>query len=365
MKGTKLIFKLLLLSVVFVSCEKETIIDNTVLNTYTNGMLISAEGNWNDKDGSVSYVSNDYSTVSNFVYKAKNGAQLGGLIQSVSFSDEFAYIILNDVNQIVVVDKITLTKVATIETGISNPRYMAIIGDKGYVTNWGVTGDEQTDTYDDYIAVLDLNTNTVTTTITNNLPFGPEQIIAVNDKLYVSHKGARSTNNKVSVIVNNAVQSEIEVNGNPDEMLLNSKGELVVLCEGGGEWVETDGLWSFVESSVGAITTINTSTDVIKTNVEFETTKYPALLAYESGKLYYNLSGSIYVIGEDDTVLSSTPLYESGSLYGMSIRNSKLFMAKYAFTTLSKLTVLDVDANAVEFETAVGLGASKIYFVEE
>lgn len=362
MKVTKLIFKLFLLSIVFVSCEEE-VIDNTVLQTYTDGALISAEGNFQAKDGSLSFVSNDYSEVSNFTYTSTNGAQLGGLIQSVSFGAQFAYIILNDVNQIVVIDKVTLNKVDVIETSLSNPRYMAIVGDKGYVTNWGVTGDESSETYDDYIAVVDLNTNTVINTITTELPFGPEQIIAANNKLYVSHKGARSSNNKVSVIVNDAVETVIEVNGNPDEMLLNSKNELVVLCEGGGQWVETDGVWSFVESSVGAITTINTSTDVVKTKVEFESANYPSLLTYDSGELYYYLGGSVYVIGEDETTLSTESIYDD-SLYGMSFNDGKLYMTKYAFTSLSQLTVFDVEMAEVEFETAVGLGASKIYFLE-
>ena len=48
----------------------------------------------------------------------------------------------------------------------------------------------------------------------------------------------------------------------------------------------------------------------------------------------------------------------------MNVKNNKIFTLKRAFTALSKLTVVSTSSKEVEFETAVGTGASKVYFVE-
>ena len=196
------------MSVIFTSCSESS--EPVVLGDYEAGILISAEGAFGSKDGSVSYVDEALmEEPSNYIYDAVNGAQLGGLVQSVAFSDTHAYIIVNDANSVVVVDRYTFERKAVINTGFENPRYMAIVGDKGYVTNWG------TDTYtvdDDYLAVIDLNTNTLTDE-TISLSFGVEQIVASADKLYVSHKGAWTSNSIISVvdIANNNAVTEVTV----------------------------------------------------------------------------------------------------------------------------------------------------------
>ena len=106
------------------------------------------------------------------------------MVQSIAFSEDNAYVILNDANSVVVVDRYTFEFVGSINTGFDNPRYMAIVGDKGYITNWGA---DTFTTNDDYLAVLDLDTNTLEEeTIT--LSYGVEQIVAAGNKLYVSHK---------------------------------------------------------------------------------------------------------------------------------------------------------------------------------
>lgn len=230
MKTTKLIFKLFLFNLVLISCN-----DNDkpgleeFLDRYENGIMISSEGNFGDKDGSLSFVAGDYSFASNFLYKEVNGAQLGGLVQSVAFDDENAYIILNDVSTIVVADRYTLEKKSVIMAGLENPRYMTIFNGKGYITNWGKGADET----DDYIAVLDLASNSIEESSKIALDNGVERILAKDNKLYVSHNGGWSSNNIISVIdlVDNSV-GEITVNDNPDDIFFTTSGDLVVLCKG-------------------------------------------------------------------------------------------------------------------------------------
>ncbi|MGY5355847.1 YncE family protein [Wenyingzhuangia sp. IMCC45467] len=366
MKVTKLICKLFLLSLVFVSCNDDDgleLITQNVFEAINSEVIVSSEGNFNSKDGSVSYFGKNHANV--FYYNEVNGAKLGGLVQSMAFSDTKAYIILNDVNQIVVVNKNTFVKEAVVETGLSNPRYMTIVGDKGYITNWGVTGDEASEDYDDYIAVLNLTTNTIEeTNITEGLPFGPEQIVSANNgKVYVSHNGAWGTNNKVSVIQNNQVLTTIEVGDAPDELIIDDNGNLLVLSQDTAAEYNED--WTTKSTNnPSQIDFINTNTDAIEKTWSFEVTTPVSLMAYESGSIYFYASQVVYKLDETAAEVSYNEVSSGNILYGLNVKNDKLFTLKRAFTNLSKLTVVNAESGLVEYETAVGLGASKIYFTE-
>ena len=104
---------------------------------------------------------------------------MGVIGQSISFNGDYAYIVMNMSNSIRVVNRYTFELVTTINTGLENPRYMAFVGDKGYVTNWGADfGDAG------FLATINLATNTVESTVA--LASGQEKILNFDDKLYLS-----------------------------------------------------------------------------------------------------------------------------------------------------------------------------------
>lgn len=366
MKATKLIFKLFLLSLVFISCTEDDKIDD-ILKRFENGIIVSSEGNWQAKDGSLSFVARDYSASSNFVYEGVNGAKLGGLIQSIAFNGSDAYIVLNDVNTIVIVDRYTFVKKAIITTELSNPRYMAFANGKGYVTNWG----DADNTTDDFIAVVDLDVNKVTSTF--SISNGPERIISNGNKLYVSNKGGTGTgtayNNVISVIdtdANNAI-STIEVKDAPDELVFSSAGDLVVLSQGEqSSWVKgDDGIWYAEVETLAAIQTIDITSNTVNSTIEFAVGVHPGLLDVDGGNIYYHIGYTgVFSIAESATELSQEPAIATDNLYGMTIKDGKLYGVKKTFETLSELIITDVTSKSTLYSTAVGLGASKIYFNE-
>lgn len=358
MKTTKLILKLILLSIFVSSCNENDTVEEA-LDTYTDGVIISAEGNFGNKDGSISYVSEDYSIASNFIYSNVNEAQLGGLIQSIAFSEDKAFVVLNDVNTIVVVDRYTFKKEAVITEGFENPRYMEIVGDFGYVTNWGDTANET----DDYLAVVDLNTYTVSASIPVEL--GPERILKNNTKLYISHKGAFGLNNKISVLDTDATENieTITVNDRPDELVINSSGDLVVLSEGDQEWVNGDDGWYVASETKGAIQTIDLNTNTVIKTIEFADGVHPNLLAVDNGNIYYHIGyQGVFRIAETASQLSQESPISTENLYGLNVKNDLIYGVQYSFTQLSKLIVTDASTKSVVYSTGVGLGASKIYF---
>mgnify|MGYP003119005983 FL=1 len=345
----KLLYSVLALSLLF-SCSNDddgTITLQEPLGDYENGIIVSAEGG----PSSVSYISNDFSTSENDIYFNVNGETLGVYLQSMGFNGDNAYII-QDSGTITVVNRYTFELVTTITTGLTLPRYIGFNGSTAYVSDWA---DPNTST-DDYVAVIDLNSYTVTSTIP--VSEGPEQVLANNGKVFVSHKGGYGVNNEISVIsTSNSTVATISVNDVPDEMVLDSQGNLLVLSEGGQSW-QVSG------ETLASITRINTSDNSIISTVEFASGNHPSLMSYFNGMAYYILNNEVYALADTATNLPSSSLFsvDAGYAYGLSVKENNLFLTDASFSAQSTLKVYDLPSGTLSESFSVGIGASKIYF---
>jgi YVTN family beta-propeller protein len=354
----KRLLSIVALSLLIVSCSKDNDIalnpTPTPVGEYENGILVVGEGGF-DTSGTVSFVSEANNSSETDIYFDVNEEEVGSFFQSIGFNDGLAYLVVDN-GTISVVNRDSFEKTGSITTGLSTPRYIAFANGKGYVSNWGDPSDES----DDFIAVLDLATNTVESTIPVEL--GPEQLVATENKLFVSHKGAYSTNNVVSVInvVTNAVET-ITVNDNPDEMVINTAGDLVVLS--GGRTLY-DANYNVIGHTDGALTKINSSDNSITSTLTFENGSHPSLMSYSDGNLYYLLNNELYKMEDSDTVLpdSSVLSLSVGYAYGMAVDNNKLYVCDASFTGQSELFVYDLSTSEEVNSFAVGLAASKVYF---
>lgn len=349
MKATKLIFKLFLLSLVFVSCRND---DNgtPVQTLYENGVLISGQGS-GAGSGSISYVSNDYKKVVNNIYAlANNQKELGKFLQSLAFYDNKTYVVVDNTNSITVVGNTSFEEETKITEGLIGPKFMTVVGSKGYVTNSG--------TENSFVAIVDLKTNTVISKI--DVTNGPEQIIHFKGKLFMTHTFSHDLVSVIDLNNDNKVTT-ITVAGSPDELFINSNNELVVLSEGKTLY---DDSWNVIGLKPGAIQTINpSSNEIIKTIAFTEGVKVNLLMEYEND-YYYTSGGKVYKISNSDNSLSTTPLFEA-TLSGMNIKGGKLFGVNAgSYDALSSLNVYDLSTNKSEFDTEVALGATKVYFVE-
>lgn len=321
---------------------------------YENGILVLAEGG--SLSGSVSFVADDYSYYENSIFYGVNSEELGTYVQSMGFHDGKGYIV-TDNNTINVVDRYTFEKDVTITSGLSLPRYIAFANGKGYVTNWGdgFIGD------DDFVAVIDLATYSLETTIP--VGEGPEQIIAVGDKLFVTHKGGYSTNNIVSVIntTDNAVET-IEVYDNPDEIVLSTSGDLIVLSEGATIYDES---WAVVGYTQGAITRIDPSSNTVVSEIPFEEGNSPNLMSYANGTIYFQMGGQIFEMSENDTALPTTAIVDITAMspYGFNVKDGIGYIADAKdFDSLGDLLIYDLATGNLINTIEVGLAASKVYF---
>ena len=357
MKISKFLLSIFLLSILLVSCDDD---EESQLpkGDYEDGIIVSGEGGAN---GSVYYVSNDYSTTESQIYNKVNNEDLSNYLQSISFDDNYAYLIVDNQNTITVVDRYTFEKVGTITTGLKKPRYMAIVGDKGYVTNWA-EGAYGADVDDDFVAVVDLNTFSVTSTI--SLSIGVERIIADNGKLYVSHKGGNGSNNIISVIdiATNGV-TEITVNDNPDELFIDNSGDLIVLCEGKTVY---NADWSIKENTIGSILNISTSTNTVTSQLDFPEGTHPSLLEKDdSGNLYYSIFNSIYKVEANASMLPTSAYLQTsaGSNYGLAINGANLYVVDAGdYASEGDLLIYDLATKALVQSFKAPVAASKIYF---
>ena len=353
MRINKWYFKVLFIAgtLFFASCSNDSE-PQLPRGDYDNGILISGEGS-GAGTGSVSFISDDLTTEESLIYKKVNNAELGTFLQSLAFDDSRAFIVVDNQNTITAVNRFTFEKLGEITTGLETPRYLTIVNNKGYVTNWGTSGA--------FVAVVDLTTYQVEEKIA--ISNGPERIVYRNDRLYVSHKGGFGSNNVISVIeISSKNVQEITVKDKPDEMFFNNSGDLIVLSEGKAAWTGNE--------TLAAISKINLSDNSV-TEILFPMGVHPSLFEFKDAIIYYNIGTEIFKMDATSTVLPTTEFVTvellpavSGysDFYGMTVNDGKLFTLITSFSDVGKLDVYNLTDNSKIKTLGAPIGASKIYF---
>ena len=309
-------------SLLFVSCSDD---DNLTpielpLGSYDNGVLVLNQGGFGHGDASMSYISNDLSVYQDDIFSVVNpDLELGDTAQDVAFYNEFAYIILNVSNKIEIVNRYTMKSVGTIETGLNNPRYMAVVNGKGYVTNWG----DAVVTTDDYVAVINLSSNTITSSIP--VIEGPERIIENNGKLYVAQTGGYGYGNKITVInpSSNTVATTITVGDVPNGMQVKD-GNLWVSCGGKPSYAPTE--------TAGSLVKINLANNTVTATLAFPAiTQHPSNLVIDGDNAFYTVDSGVYKMALNASEVPSAPAFTTTSqgvygVYSFAIKSNRIFV---------------------------------------
>ncbi|MFP9098639.1 YncE family protein [Flavobacterium sp. RHBU_24] len=363
MKLNKLMVALFAGSALLVSCNNDDDTNNGPQGAYDNGILVLNEGGFGAGNASVSFIS-DTLSLQNNIYAANNGgAVLGDTGQDIGLHGQYAYIVLNASNKIEVVNRYTFAHVASIITGLVNPRYIAFEGGKAYVTNWGDGGVAT----DDYVAVINLATNAVTTTIP--VAEGPEAIIAENGKLYVAHKGGYGYGNKITVIngEQNTVTTTITVGDVPGSLEVEGN-KLYVLNEGLPSYVnQVDPL---LNETAGSLSVINLNTNTIMGTVAFDGMVHPQNLNIEGDKIYCTVDSEIFSFspGADlpaapHAIFSTTPQGVYG-VYAMEVNEGHIYVGDAGnYTAAGKVYIYSL-TGTLENTFTVGVIPSGFYFNE-
>lgn len=351
MKNSKIIIMAIFFLGLFVtSCsDDETIIEPK--GDYENGILIASEGPFGSGTGTVMFISNDLTVTENAIFKKVNNLDIGNILQSIGFEENYAYLIANVSNKITVVNRYTFEVITTITEGLSNPRYFAEVNGKGYVTNWG----DPLDNEDDYIAVLNLATNTVESTIP--VAFGPEEIVAVNNTLYVAHQGGYGQNNIVSVINTslNTIIKTLEVGDVPNSLTIDDEGDVWVLAGGNPSWTGAE--------TKGVLSKINTITNEIDVSFDFQATEHPNFLSVDENYLYYNLGGNVYKMSSTASALPTSEEISGLYSYNMVAKDGILYATDAGdYASNGKLYLYDLSTNSLLNTFTTGIIPNGVYF---
>lgn len=319
---------------------------------YDNGILIANQGNFGRGNTNINFQSNDGTRTDTSIFEKVNGRLLGDVLQSIAFNGDFAYLVVNNSGKIEVVDRYTFESVATIDTGLYQPRYMTIANGKGYVTDWGEGGYSVDD---DFVAVIDLNTNTVSKSITVN--YLPERIITANNNVYVA-TGIFGNGDKVQAINANTdeVASTITVGTYPNSLQTDANNNV---------WVLSSGASSFSgNESAGRLVKINTTTNTVDETFTFETTQHPGNLVKDGNTMYYQLGGSIYKF-ENNTLPTTATINDLGvtAFYGMTVNNGNLYvMDAKDYASNGDVKVFNLSSGSSTETITTGISPGGVYF---
>lgn len=317
MKLTKIIFAAAISAMFLTSCTPDPVPDPTPhvsLGIYDSGVLVLNQGTMNNNNSEISFISLDLNTMENNIFNTVNNPKvLGDTGQDIGFNGDFAYIVMNVSNKIEIVNRYTMISTGTI-TGLSNPRYIVFANGKAYVTNWGVP----TVTTDDYIAVIDLSSNTIISTIP--VIEGPEKIIENAGKLYVAQYGGWGIGSSISVIdIATGITNTIATGELPQAMQIDN-GFLWVCCQGNQYGTP---------ETPGYIIKYNLDTNQMVQTYGFpDATIHPANLTLFGTNGYYTIGSSVYKFAINAAALPTAPVFntESINLYGFAIRNTHIYI---------------------------------------
>lgn len=347
--------KLKLLSILFLtllftySCSNDDTTAPLPLGDYENGYFITNEGPFQNGSGTLTFVDDD-GTVTQNIYKTVNNEDLGNIVQSMTLYGDRAYIVVNNSHKVVVANRYTMEKQGTIEgDDIQNPRSFVAVGNVGYISNWG----DASNATDDYIAVVDLLSNTVT----DKIPVGegPEDMLVDGDIIYVNLQGGFGQNNKVEVINidDNTTGTPITVGDVPNTITKDASGVIWVLCGGKPSFTGSETNGSLVKIVNNTITSF-----------DFGDTDHPANLSIDGNQLYYNLNGKVYAMS---TTASELPTAEisglDGFYYSMTTNNGKLYATDAGnFASEGTLKVYNLATNALETTITTGIIPGSVVF---
>lgn len=341
---------LLVILIIIISCKSDDP-ELLPLGDYENGFFIANEGPFSDGTGTLTFIGNN-GAIEQDVYQTVNNEVLGSIVQSMTFHDNNAYIVVNNSHKIIVANRHTMKKITTIEgSDINNPRHFVAIGNTGYVSNWGSTSNST----DDFIAVIDLSTNTVTSTIA--VGEGPEDMLVKDNTIYVNLQGGFGFNNKVEVINanTNTISTTITVGDVPSAILKDNNDSIWVLCSGNPNYAtggETNG------------TLIKIENNSVTSTLDFGAQKHPSHLTINDNNLYYNLGGKVYNMLVSNTQLNTTAIVGfDGFYYTMSAKNGVLYTTNAGdYASEGTLKVFNLSTKEHSYSKITGIVPTAIVF---
>lgn len=308
--------------------DGDGICDEENLTAY---LFILCEGNFGAANASLWSVDLDdkESETQANVFESLTGSSLGDVANAMYIHNDQLYIINNNSHTLEVLDLgENITPIASVNLSTSSPRYMAFGNDKGYITTW----------YNG-ILVLDLNSNTVTDTI--SISGLPEDIVYNDGDLYVSvpMHSDWSTNDEI-LKINESSKSVVDtfnVVPGPGRLLI-SDNKLFIAS------TYFDLIWN----SYSGTSTIELSSGTIQNNDYGMSSNYGSDLVEIDGSVYRATTTGIAPLNSDLSVDNNSAKGEFSGVYSVVVTSARIFFGVTDdYLAPDQVIVTDLEGNVL------------------
>jgi len=288
--------------------------DSQSITLANKGLFIVNEGNFMYGNASLSFYDPVAKQVQPDLFYKINGLPLGDVAQSMVIRNNLGFIVINNSGKIYVIDSRTGKYVQKI-TGLISPRNILFANNgNGYIT----------DLYAGKITVLNPQNLQIIGSIKTPGHPSTEQMIQINDLLYVSCWSFDNTILVVDTKLNQVIDS-IKVGIQPAGLVLDKLNKLWVLCDGG--WTKTG-----TATRTPMLQRINTSSKTIEKSFSLTSDASPSRLTINGAKdTLLFLSKGVWKHPIMQETLNLKPFIDTGNhLYyalGVDPQNSELYIS--------------------------------------
>jgi hypothetical protein len=319
-------------------------------NYENGGVFVSCQGLFNSTSGTITHYDPQSKTVSQEIYKSANaGEELGNIVQSMIVVWPKSYIVVNNANRLVIVNASNFVNERNIEN-LSQPRYIhEVTESKFYISQWGSDGATGS------IAVFDAIDQTISAEIP--LRNGPEKMLTMDGKVYVTNSGGFARDSVVHLIDTDldTHEKDIVVGDNPISLVQDSNNDIWVLCKGFTDWNEPS------NSTPGKL--VKLVDQVVATSFDVPNGADNLSVNLAKNKLFFTAEGKIFKHDISSSSFEADFIVES-SFFGLNIDPKEgLIYAADAVDFNSQGRVVIYDENGGELGTfATGIIPQDIHF---
>lgn len=283
---------------------------------YESGVYILNSGNFSSNNGTISFLPRTGNTVATNIFQAANPSLgLSGGIQGYTEINGKGLILVDNSStgqdKVEIVEVGTFKSRATLKTpDIENPRQVIQVGlNKTYISCWDVSGDYSAGTfYKDpgYIAVVDLNTNTVV----KKIPAvkGVEKMVVSGTEVFVGSNTYSSDKTLLIIDLNTDTEKQrIAFGSTPEPIALDATGKLWL--QAGNDLVQLD-----------------PATRLVAKRLTFAAMPGSVTISADKKSFYYTLSGKTYNLSIDATTTPGNQFVaRSFSALGVDPQTGRLY----------------------------------------
>lgn len=270
------------------SCDTENPDDNPDINSFTNGVFVVHEGNFQAGNATLSYFNKYTEEMSNDVFEAVNSIPLGDVGQSMVVVGDKGYVVVNNSGKIEVVNLEDLSSSGTI-TGLTSPRYICVVSNStAYVS----------DLFSGVITIF--NPQTLATSGSIVINGEVEEMVKTSSGVIAAGTGANQVY-KINTL-NNLVQDSVAVGIGPTNLALDTNGKV---------WIMTNGGWGTEAPKLVCIDPTNMN---IELSLTFQSGSFPSSLKTNAaGNTLYWADGAVYKLDISNTTLPTVPFINAAA----------------------------------------------------